>query len=202
MNALDVLLSDALSSVIRQKLGDSTCQKIEKRLLERYNLPIIEAIKDFTKFDATLREFFGSGADSLEKDVIEKIFYFDNKKKKSWITIENHDLSKSILESYGDKEKKLILDMCIDKAFTISDILDKCKIPKSSGYRIIGDLVENGLLSEYGHSITADGKRVSLYTSLIDNVKIDIIKGNLIVNVQLKEDILKESNLVKILKGL
>lgn len=201
MNALDVLLSDAVSSMIRQKLGNPTCQKIEKRLLERYNLPLIEAIKDFTKFDATLREFFGSGADSIERDIIEKIFYFNNQKA-SWIMIENHDLSESILESYGNKEKKSILDVCVDNAFTISDILDKCNIPKSSGYRIIGDLVENGLLSEYGYSITADGKRVSLYTSLIDNVKIDIIKGNLSVNVQLKEDILKESNLVKILKGL
>jgi DNA-binding IclR family transcriptional regulator len=36
-------------------------------------------------------------------------------------------------------------------------------IPKSSGYRLINQLVEDGLLTEEGNAETSDGKKVSKY---------------------------------------
>lgn len=202
VNMLDRLLAQALASIIKEKFGSKTYQKIETRLLERYNLSVLDAVRDFQKLDATLREFFGPGADAMEKDFLEHLISLDTSKRgKPWIVVENQDLTHLILQSFGDKEKKLILDTAFSKPGVILDILDKCDIPKSSGYRIINELVNDGLLAEKGFTTTADGKKVGLYTSLFENIRIDIMEGKVTVRIQLREDILKESYLLKILLG-
>ena len=199
--ALDRLLTQALASLIREKLGEKTCEKIEARLQQRYNLSLVDSIKEFYTLDATLREFFGAGADGIEEDFKDRLISFSTTAKgRQWITIENKDLAELILESYGDREKRLILENAFREPGVILEILEKCNIPKSSGYRIINQLVEDGLLAEEGYSETADGKKVSKYTSLFEKtrIEIDATKG-MIIQVLLKENILNESQIVRIL---
>lgn len=198
VNALDKLLAEALASVIKEKLGVQTYQKIEERLQQRYKLDVVSAIKDFHTLDATLREFFGAGADNLEKDFLDRLVSLDKKKGHPWVTIENQDLARLILEAYGHREKKLILDAALQKPGTILNILETCQIPKSSGYRIINEIVDDGLLVEEGFTMNEE-RKVTLYTALFKNINIDIQNGNLVVKVMLKENILHESYLVKIL---
>jgi predicted transcriptional regulator len=200
VSALDKLLAQTLASIIKAKLGEKTYQKIEDRLAERYKSSVVESIKNFHQLDATLREFFGPGADSLEKDFLEHLVSLDTRKKgESWITIENQELARLILETYGDREKRLILDAALKKPNPVLEILEDCKIPKSTGYRLINELVTDGLLTEEGHTTTSDGKKVALYTALFENIKIDITEGAVVIKVTLKERILQSSYLVKIL---
>ncbi len=200
VGALDKLLAQALASIIREKLGDKTYQKIESRLQERYGLAVLDAIKEFHTLDATLREFFGPGADAVEDDFLNRLISFQSPTKgRRWVTIENQDLSNLILESYGEKEKRLILETAFNQPGVIQDILEACNIPKSSGYRLINELVEDGLLTEEGHAETSDGKRVTKYTTLFEKTKIDIESGKLTVQVLLKENVLIESNIVRVL---
>ena len=200
VSALDRLLAQSLASIIKTKLGEKTYQKIEDRLSERYHSSVVESVKNFHQLDATLREFFGPGADSLEKDFLERLVSLDARKKgEPWITIENQELARLILETYGDREKRMILDAALKKPNPILEILEDCKIPKSSGYRLINELVEDGLLTEEGNTTTSDGKKVALYTALFENIKIDISEGNVAVKVMLKKHILQTSYLVKIL---
>jgi hypothetical protein len=199
--ALDTLLAHAMASLIREKLGQITCQRIEERLQERYNLSLVDSIKDFYTLDGTLREIFGAGADGIEEDFKNRLISFSTPiKGRQWITIENKDLAQLILESYGDREKRFILENAFKEPGVILHILEKCNIPKSSGYRIINQLVEDGLLAEEGHSETADGKKVSKYTSLFEKIRIEIdaTKG-IIIQVLLKENILNESQILRIL---
>ena len=60
-SALDRLLAQALESMIREKLGQKSCERIEDRLHQRYNISMAESIMNFYTLDATLREFFGGG---------------------------------------------------------------------------------------------------------------------------------------------
>jgi len=203
VNALDKLLSQVLAEEIKKKLGDKTFEKIEARINERYKITTVDAIRDFQKLDATLREFFGPGADSMERDFLENLISLDTpKKERIWLVIQNEDLAQLILSSYGDKEKKRIMDSAFVKPGVIQDILERCNIPKSTGYRIINELVDDGLLTEKGHTETEDGKKVITYTSLFENVRIDITYGKLSVKVQLKEEVLQASFLVRILREL
>ena len=200
VSALDKLLAQSLASIIKAKLGEKTYQKVEDRLAERYHSSVVESIKNFNQLDATLREFFGPGADALEKDFLEHLVSLDTRKKgESWVSIENQGLARLILETYGDREKKLILDAALKKPNPVLEILEDCKIPKSTGYRLINELVTDGLLTEEGHTTTSDGKKVALYTALFENIKIDITEGTVVIKVMLKEHILHTSYLVKIL---
>ena len=201
MGAIDNLLAESLSSMIKQKLGMKTFQKIEKRLHERYGVGVTDALRDFQKMDATLREFFGPGADEMEKDFLSNFISLDkSRKEKPWIVIEDQNISRLILESFGDSEKKRILYASLREPNVIMDILDICKIPKSSGYRVVNELIRGGLLTERGQAVTRDGKKVSKYTTLFENVKIEIQGDKVIVKVQINEDFLKESYLMKIIQ--
>jgi len=200
VSALDKLLAESLASIIKAKLGEKTYQKIEDRLAERYHSSVVESIKNFHQLDATLREFFGPGADALEKDFLEHLVSLDTHKKgEPWISIENQELTRLILETYGDREKKLILGAALKKPNPVLDILEDCKIPKSTGYRLVNELVTDGMLTEEGHTTTNDGKKVALYTALFENIKIDITEGQVVIKVMLKEHILQSSYLIKIL---
>jgi hypothetical protein len=200
VGALDKLLSQSLAKTISKQLGQKTFEKIEVRLKERYNLGVVDAIKDFYILDATLREFFGAGADNLEEDFLQHLISLQTPYKgRQWIIIETPDLSKLILESYGDKEKRLILNTAFKKPAPILDILDECKIPRSSGYRIINELVDDGLLTESGQ-VEREGKKVSAYTSLFEKVRMEIDNENVAVQVLLKEDVLNESQIVRFLR--
>jgi len=202
MGALDKLFAQTVASVIRKRLGEKTYLSIEKRLEERWSITVSDAIQDFNKFDAILREIFGAGADAMEYDLLHEIFSLQSSKKgASLISIENPDLSKAILATYGNSEKRLILNFAFNTPAPILDILEKCDIPKSTGYRVIGEMLDDGFLTESGFSITSDGKKVNQYTSLFYEVKIDIKLDVLIVQVILKDELLTESNLVKVLKG-
>lgn len=201
MSALDYLLAKSLSLMIIDKLGKKSFQKIEKRLKERYDISVIEAIGDFQKMDATLREFFGPAADDMEKDFLNNFISFENntKQEKSWIVIEDQNLANLILESFGNSEKKLILDSSLKQPNVILDILDSCNMPKSSGYRIIKDLIKDGLLTKKGYATTQDGKRVNKYTSIFKNIKIEIQEGKTLIKVQLDRDLMRESFLLKVI---
>ena len=139
--------------MIREKLGQKTCEKIEVRLRQRYNLDLAASINDFYTLDATLREFFSSGADAIEEDFANNLISINTPAKgRRWILIQNSELVVAILATYGDKDKRLILEVAFTNPSVILDILEKAtRIPKSSGYRLINQLVENGLLTEQGY---------------------------------------------------
>jgi hypothetical protein len=211
-SALDRLLGQTLESMIREKLGQKTCEKIEVRLRQRYNLDLAASINDFYTLDATLREFFSSGADAIEEDFANNLISVNTPAKgRRWILIQNSELAELILASYGDKDKRLILEVAFTKPSIIQDILEATQIPKSTGYRLINQLVENGLLTEQGYAESSDGKKVNKYTALFERVKIEIDTNGLIftsdiplpsfpvVEVLLKENILNESQIIRVL---
>jgi hypothetical protein len=199
-SALDHLLAHALESMIREKLGQKSCERIEDRLRKRYNISMAESIENFYTLDATLREFFAAGADVIEEDFAKRLFSISSGAKgKQWITIENKDLAQLIFAAYGDREKSLILETAFKKPAVILEILDATGVPSSSGYGIINRLVQDGLLTEVGSAETSDGKKVSKYTALIERVRFEIDKKGLVVQVLLRENILNESQIVRIL---
>ena len=199
-SVIDRLLAQALESTIREKLGQKSCERIEGRLHQRYNMSMAESIENFHTLDATLREFFAAGADVIKEDFAKKIFSIsDDAKGKQWIAIENRDLAQLIFEAYGDREKSLILETAFKKPAVILEILDATGIPSSSGYRIINLLVRDGLLTDVGFTETSDGKKVSKYTALIERVRFEIDKKGLVAQVLLRENILNESQIVRIL---
>jgi len=198
-NGLDNLLVPSLRKSIEENLGKETLNKIEDRLMERHGLGLVQAIKNFNKFDSVLREFFGSGADGLEQKFLQKIVEIESPKQSSsnWISIKDSELSQVFLESFADQDKKAILGSVMDDPLIIAKILESCNIPQTSGYRKINFLINNGLLVSNGFELAQDGKKVKKYETIFDNIKVDIIKNNVAVKVQLKKSLLAESSILQ-----
>jgi len=201
-NGLDNLLVPSLRETIEQNLGKKTLDKIEQRLIERHGMNLTQAIKEFTKFDSVLREFFGAGADGLENKFLKNIIALDKtaQTNSDWFTIHDAQLSKVFLESLGDPDKNSIMNSVIDKPMIVSDILRVCKIPQTSGYRKINSLIKYGLLVPNGFDVTKDGKKVTKYETLHNNIKIDIEKNNVEIKVQMKKQSLERSSILQTIK--
>ena len=201
-NGLDNLLVPSLRETIEQNLGKKTLDKIEQRLFERHGMNLVQAIKEFSKFDSVLREFFGAGADGLENKFLKNIIALDKttQTNSNWFTIHDAQLSKVFLEFLGDPDKNCIMNSVIDKPMIVSDILDACKIPQTSGYRKINSLIKYGLLIPSGFDLTKDGKKVAKYETLHKNIKIDIEKNNVEIKVQMKKQSLERSSIFQTIK--
>ena len=68
--------------VIQENLGEKTISKINSRLFEKYGIQLSQAIEDFHKIDAILREIFGEAADALELKFLERICILQKNKGK------------------------------------------------------------------------------------------------------------------------
>jgi hypothetical protein len=196
-NGLDNLLVSSLRKSIEENLGKQSLHKIEQRLMERHGLGLVQSIKDFHKLDSVLREFFGAGADGLEQKFLKNIVNIEKSKRSSsnWVTLKDQELSKTFLESFADPDKKVIIGSVMDESLIISDIIEKCQIPQTSGYRKINSLINNGLLVSSGYELAQDGKKVKKYETIFDNVIMDIVKNIVTVKIQLKKSLLAESSI-------
>ena len=189
----------SLRKSIEENLGKDTLNKIEERLMERHGLGLVQAIKNFSKFDSVLREFFGAGADGLEQKFLQKIVNVEksNSSESNWIQMKDPELSRIFLESFADQDKKSILGAVMDTSLIIAKILETCKIPQTSGYRKINFLINSGLLVANGFELAQDGKKVKKYETIFDNVKVDILKNDVAVKVQLKKSLLGDSSILQ-----
>jgi hypothetical protein len=203
MLGLDVLLARALDKTVRENLGKKTMQKIEKRLFEKFGTSVTESLSDFYKIDSVLREYFGAGADGLEKRFLDSVVKIEKSKnsKYGWLTLESEYLTKIILEAVGDEDKKAIVNAVLDNPHNVYEILDICKIPQTSGYRKINSLIKDGLLVPADTTVSDDGKKIVRYLALFENVKIDIQKNKVVIKAQIRNDSLEKSSIIQVAQG-
>ena len=202
MTEIDQLFAAALEKIIQENLGDTTFLSIQKRLFEKYGISITQSIKDFEKLDSVLTEFFGSGAKGLEKKFLDSICSIKSQKDRveKRFTILNPSINQSIVKAFSDDEMSKILNASIGEPWTISEILEKLDIPKTSGYRKINVLIKEGLLIKVGQDFTENRRSVDKYKSLLDNVNIDF--GNKVtVNVQFTSEVIMNSLILQTIYG-
>ena len=201
MSGLDTLIAKSLKDIVKNNLGDATYDKIEKRLFERHGIGFTQAVEDFGKLDSVLREFFGGGAEGIERQIINKIIILDETKyhEKKWITLEDSRLVELVLKSLGDEDKKNIINAVINEPMIISDILEISKTPQTSGYRKVNSLIDDGILVPKGFLIARDGKRVTKYKAIFENMSISIEKNKVVVRVQPTQESIKDSHVMQII---
>ncbi|MGB9125573.1 MAG: transcriptional regulator [Nitrosotalea sp.] len=196
MLGFDSLIGKSIVLTIKKNLSQSTLEKIENRVFEKYGTSLIQVSNDFPKLDLILREFFGDGANTMERQLLQHIISVQQSKiEKKWITIEDSHINRIILEAIGDDDKKNILNAVLDKPRIISEILEICNIPQTSGYRKVNNLIQNGLLIINGHVLTDDGRSINKYQPVFDNIQIQVEKNKVIVQVQLRKEYLNNSSI-------
>ena len=198
MNNVDQMFASSLEKIIRDNLGNATVSKIQDRLFEKFGMSLTQSINEFEKLDSVLREFFGAGAEGLEKKFLNNICSIKSKQDKieKRFTIYEQTICKSILNAFSDEETAKILNASVGEPWTISEILEKLDISTASGYSKIKSLIEDGLLIRTKSDIGESGQRIDKFKSLFDNVNIDF-NNNLTVNVQFSQDVIKNSSILQ-----
>ena len=203
MVGVDNLIARSLHSVIQVNLSEQTIKKLDDRLVEKYGITLSQAVEDFQKLDDVLREFFGEGAVGIERKIFESICTVSKTKNtaEEWMTIRDSNIAKTVLEAFGDEDKKKIISVLMNEPHIVSEVLSMCNLPQTSGYRKINSMISDGLLTVEGYITTPDGKRVNKYISIFENIKIDIVKNNVTVKVKLKNESMKNSLLIPLIRN-
>jgi len=204
MTGVTRLLAKSMEKTMLNNLGEITVHKIQDRLFERYGMSITQSMEEFEKLDSVLREFFGAGAEGLERKFLDSLCSIKSKKDQSQtrFTILEPSIGQSILKAYSDDEASKILNASIGESWTILEMLEKLQIPQTSGYRKVNSLIEDGLLIKEGHEISASGRRTDKYKSLFDNVEIDIKNNKVTVNIQFTQNVIDQSPILQAVYGI
>jgi len=197
MTGIDRLISTSLSHVIKKKLNSDERKNIERKLFLEHGMSIKLSIEHFHKFDEALKNISSIDKKKFENECINEIIKIKKTDKNYSIKIIDQKLRDLILELCGDVETRKILICLFDNDLTIPQILRESKVPKTSGYRKIENLIINGLILESG-KILSESKKISKYRCVFDEIKIEMGKNDIRVQAMINEKIFDESTSISI----
>ena len=85
-----------------------------------------------------------------------------------------------ILELFSEPETRKIISALLENEYTIPEILKESKVPKTSGYRKVENLIINGLIIESG-KVLSESKKISKLQCVFQEIKLDIKKEKITV---------------------
>lgn len=180
MGGIDRLISDALSKEIKKKLNLDMLKKIERELFLDHGMSIKLSIEHFQKFTNVLKKNSQIDIIKFEKDCINKILKIKKRDDKYNVTIINSAMIDLILDLFSESETRKIISSLLENEYTIPQILKESKVPKTSGYRKIENLILNGFIIESG-KVLSKSKKISNLQCVFQEIKLDIKKEKIIV---------------------
>ena len=195
MGGIDRLISRALSHKIKKKLDSDELKTIERKLFLEHGMSIKLSIEHFDKFDQVLKNILNINRKKFENDCINEVIKIKKIDDKYSVRIIDQKLIDSLLVLCGDSETRLMLNCLFDNELTTPQILSESKIPKTSGYRKIENLIINGLIVESG-KVLSESKRISKYRCVFDEIKIEMKKNNIIIQGVINEQIFNKSTCI------
>ena len=190
------MIASSLSSEIKKNLDSDILKKVERELFLQHGMSIKLSIEHFEKFSSVLRKNSTMDVNKFEKECIEKILKIKKSGEKYLVTIIDLDLKNLILELFGEIESRKIISSLLENEYIIPQILKESKVPKTSGYRKIENLILNGLFIESG-KVLSESKKISKLQCVFEEIKIDIKKGKITVNVIINEKMFEKSTSMK-----
>jgi hypothetical protein len=196
MSGIDRLISTALSIEIKKKLGIDMLKKVERELFLEHGMSIKLSIEHFQKFTNVLKKNSNFDITKFEKDSINKIIKIKKREHNYNVTIVDTELSDLILELFSDSEARKIISSLLENEYTIPQVLKESKVPKTSGYRKIENLIINGLIIESG-KVLSESKKISKLQCVFQEIKLDIKKEKIIVNGIVSKKMFEKSTSMK-----
>ena len=196
MGGIDRLISSALSTEIKKKIDLDMLRKVERELFLDHGMSIKLSIEHFQKFTDVLKKNSNIDVNRFEKDCINKIIKVKKRDDKYNVTIIDTVVSDLILELFSELETRKIISVLLENEYTIPQILKESKVPKTSGYRKIENLIINGLVIE-SRKVLSESKKVSKLQCVFQEIKLDIKKEKITVNGVISKKIFEKSTSMK-----
>jgi len=196
MSGIDRLISTALSAEIKKKLEIDMLKKVERELFLEHGMSIKLSIEHFQKFTKVLKNNSNFDITKFEKDSINKIIKIKKREHDYNVIIVDTELSDLILELFSDSETRKIISSLLENEYTIPQVLKESKVPKTSGYRKIENLIIKGLIIESG-KVLSESKKISKLQCVFQEIKLDIKKEKITVNGIVSEKMFEKSTSMK-----
>lgn len=203
MGGIDKLVATSLSTEIKKNLDLEILKDTERELFLEHGMSIKLSIEHFQKFTSVLRKKSTMDVKKFENDCIDKILKVKKRDDKFLVTIVNSDLKDLILELFGDIETRKIISTLLENEYTIPQILKESKVPKTSGYRKIENLILHGFIIESG-KVLSESKKISKLQCVFQEIKLDIKKDKMeiagIVNKKIFEKSTSMKSIIELLE--
>ena len=180
MAGIDRLIATSLSNVIKKNMDSNELKNIERKLFLEHGMSIKLSIEYFHKFSETLKNISNIDRKKFENECINRIIKIKKTDNDYSVKIIDQKLIDLMLELCGDSETRKIITCLFDNDLTIPQILKESKVPKTSGYRKIENLIINGLILESG-KVLSESKRISKYKCVFDEIKIGMKKNDIMI---------------------
>ncbi len=196
MRGLDEIIVNAIMHTVKKEISSKDLEDIETQL-QNYGMKMTEIFYKFPEMKKSLLRF----TDDLKiiEDEILKDFLIieqDPKTPEVWLVIKNQYLTELILKTFADQDKKAIIDLIRDESETIPKILERCKIPNTSGYRKMNQLIDEKMVTPTGMAETFEGKRAILYKSIIQKIQILVNGNEIVTKIAVNHETLKSSEII------
>ena len=196
MVGIDKLISTGLSLKIKKEIGLDVLKKVERELFLEHGMSIKLSIEHFEKFINVFKKNSNININKFEKDCINKIIKIRKKDDKYLVSVIDSELVNSIFEFLGDFESRKIISILLENEYTIPQILKESKIPKTSGYRKIEDLLISGVLIETG-KILSESKKISKIRCIFQEVSINVKEEKITINGIISKKLFEKSTSMK-----
>jgi hypothetical protein len=196
MGGVDRLISAVLSKEIKKKLDLDMLKKIERELFLEHGMSIKLSIEHFQKFTNALKKNSHIDIKKFEKDCINKIIKVKKRDDRYDITIVSAIVMDLILELFSESETRKIISILLENEYTIPQILKESKVPKTSGYRKIENLIFNGIIIESG-KVLSESKKISKLQCVFQEIKLDIKKEKITITGIVSKKMFEKSTSMK-----
>ena len=196
MAGIDKLISTGLSLKIKKEIGLDVLKKVERELFLDHGMSIKLSIEHFEKFINVFKKNSNININKFEKDCINKIIKIRKKDDKYLVNVIDSELVNTIFEFLGDSESRKIISILLENEYTIPKILKESKIPKTSGYRKIEDLLISGVLIETG-KILSESKKISKIRCIFQEVSINVKEEKITINGIISKKLFEKSTSMK-----
>ena len=196
MAGIDRLIATSLSTEIKKNMDLDVLKKVERELFLEHGMSIKLSVEHFQKFLTVLKKNSNLDVKKFEKDCVNKILKVKKRDDKYSVTIINSELSDLILELFGESETRKIISSLLENEYTIPQILKESKVPKTSGYRKIENLILHGLIIESG-KVLSESKKISKLQCVFQEIKLDIKKEKITVNGSISQKMFEKSTSMK-----
>lgn len=196
MAGIDRLIATSLSTEIKKSLNLDVLKKVERELFLEHGMSIKLSVEHFQKFLSVLKKNSNLDVKKFEKDCVNKILKVKKREGRYSVTIINSELSDLILELFGEAETRKIISSLLENEYTIPQILKESKVPKTSGYRKIENLILHGLIIESG-KVLSESKKISKLQCVFQEIKLDIKKEKITVSGSISQKMFEKSTSMK-----
>ncbi len=196
MLGLDEVLVNAIFQTVKKEISVKEYDGMEQQL-QNSGMHVSDMFYRFPEMKKSLSHFT-SELKIIEDKILKNFLTVEQGPETSeiWLVIKNQHLTELILKSFADEEKKAIMDLIRDTPETIPKILERCRIPNTSGYRKMNQLIDEKMVVTTGLAETFEGKRAIMYKSIIQKLQILINANEIIVKILVDREALDSSEII------